>query len=183
MKTKDPEVLLPLPEDGDYSKELEGYATECEVQRYKKCRAIAKRYPLKETQRKFVEYYLATASAADAAEAAGFSRSNGYQLLKNPNIKMAIEEFAQQDELVMHREERMRWWSAVARGMVPQADMRARLQASQFLAKVSGDFEDRPLVQIANINNNTSGPNIDVSKLSTEQLEQLEKIMKAASDD
>ena len=150
------------------------------VNRKDQIQKIVEDEPLDEKKRQFVEHYLTCASAADAAEQSGFSRSYGSTLLKQPLVRAAIAKCIEGDELVMQREERLRVLTAYARGHVYGADHRARLDALKTLSKISGDFDDGVRVQIANINQN-NGPTLDLTKLSVEELENLAKIVDVAT--
>ena len=149
--------------------------------RAEKAKEITSTRPLSQKHETFVNSFLATGSVGDASEAAGYKRSYGWQLRRMPEINAAIQEYLESDEWVMDRGERFRWWTSVTRGMVPGFDARARLKASELMAKAAGDFDDSVKVQINNLQQN--GPQVDLSKLSVEQLEQFNKILSIATDE
>jgi len=142
---------------------------------------LVEKRPLKYQYKVFVQKFLTTGSPGDAAELSGFTRGYGYCLLQKPEINAAIQEFLESDEFVMDRGERFRWWTAVTRGMVPGFDSRARLKASELLAKAAGDFDDAVKIQINNLQQNT-GPTLDMTKLTDEQLTQMYAILDSVDD-
>lgn len=86
----------------------------------------------------------AAGNATAAAISAGYSKktaySQGQRLLKNVEIRTAIEKRQRADPDVATREERQRFWTQVMNDK--DADIKDRLRASEILGKASGDFID-----------------------------------------
>lgn len=138
---------------------------------------LSGRRVLTERQRRFVEAYLANPNAARAARIAGYTGQGntlevtGSRLLRNAQVRRAIEERTERDSRVMTREERQRWWTAVARGRDPNGgatppDWKARLRATELLAKSHADFLKRVELSV---------PRRDLSGLSEAELAELER--------
>ena len=109
-------------------------------------------YPISERERRFVEHFMgdAAGNATHAARLAGYSsktaRKQGSRLLTKGHIRAALAQRAQDDPAVWTREERQRFWTAIARGAdggYPEASLRDRLKASELLGKSQADFLDR----------------------------------------
>lgn len=103
-------------------------------------------------QRKFVEAYMASGNATEAARQAGYAHPNtaGPRLLVNDGIAAELEERQQKDPAVATREERQQFWSDVMRGVAVGVegskltpDLNQRLKASELLGKTGGDFVER----------------------------------------
>lgn len=109
---------------------------------------------LRERERQFVERFMASGNATQAAIAAGYSRNTasqiGYRLLRKVQIQKAIAARAERDPAVWGREERQRFWTAVASGADPfaKADLRDRLKASELLGRSQADFVDRHAIEV-----------------------------------
>ncbi len=108
--------------------------------------------PLSERERKFVEAFMgpAAGNATKAAQLAGYSvktaRKQGSRLLTKGHIRAAVQQRAVDDPAVWTREDRQRFWTAVARGAdggYPEASLRDRLKASELLGKSQADFIER----------------------------------------
>lgn len=99
---------------------------------------------LSEKQRRFVEAYMATANATEAARRAGYQgdantlSSVGHENLRKPEIAAAIRERAEADGLVADRQAQQRFWTAVM--LDPEQAMAQRLRASELLCKSQGGF-------------------------------------------
>jgi len=104
---------------------------------------------LSERERRFVEHFMAGGNATKAAAAAGYSKKTasqiGYRLLRKVQIQRAIAERAQNDPAVWTREDRQRFWTAIASGAAryESAALRDRLKASELLGRSQADFIDR----------------------------------------
>jgi phage terminase small subunit len=104
---------------------------------------------LTEQNRKFVEHFMATGNATQAAIAAGYSRRSAsqiaYQLLRKLQIQQAIAQRTQRDPAVWTREQRQRFWTTVASGAgtFAKASLRDRLKASELLGRSQADFVER----------------------------------------
>jgi phage terminase small subunit len=101
---------------------------------------------LSERQRLFVEAYMGEAkgNATQAAVLAGYAESGaaeqGRRLLRNDDVREAIDSRAEGDPRVMGREELQRFWTSVARGEEEDAKMADRLKASEYLGKTKALF-------------------------------------------
>lgn len=93
----------------------------------------------------------AAGNGTQAAIAAGYSpttaRQQASRLLTKDDIRRAIEERSQGDELTWTREQRQAFWSRIA-GDAREAT-RDRLKASELLARSQGDFIEKRLLQLA----------------------------------
>jgi phage terminase small subunit len=96
-------------------------------------------------QQRFVDAY--EGDATEAARKAGYSpksaRVNGPRLLKQPEVKAAIEArvSATRSELIATREQRQQFWTGVMRDS--KAEMRDRLKAAELLGKSQADFTEK----------------------------------------
>jgi len=104
---------------------------------------------LSERERQFVEHFMATGNATKAAAQAGYSKRTasqiGYRLLRKVQIQRAIAERAANDPVVWTREDRQRFWTAIASGASAYAvaTLRDRLKASELLGRSQADFIER----------------------------------------
>jgi phage terminase small subunit len=98
-----------------------------------------------------VEFFMgpAAGNATKAALMAGYSeataRKQGSRLLTFVDIQRAIDERANSDPVVWTREDRQRFWTAVASGApgYQDAPLRDRLKASELLGRSQADFTDK----------------------------------------
>jgi phage terminase small subunit len=106
---------------------------------------------LNERERRFVEAYMGAAAgnATKAARLAGYSTNtadkHASRLLRKVGIQQAIDQRAKTDPAVWTREDRLRFWTAVASGRAgfAKASLRDRLKASELLGKSQADFVER----------------------------------------
>jgi phage terminase small subunit len=106
---------------------------------------------LTERERNFIERYMgdAAGNATKAARLAGYSaktaRKQGSRLLTKGHIRAAIAQRTKDDPGVWTREDRQRFWTAVASGAsgYQLAALRDRLKASELLGKSQADFVER----------------------------------------
>jgi phage terminase small subunit len=99
---------------------------------------------LTEKQQRFVDYYLASGNAEDAAKKAGYNaRGNTTKLLQNTTIQQAIKE--RNKTIESHRiadmKEVKEFWTNLLRDN--QADARDRLKASEYIAKTNAAFIEK----------------------------------------
>jgi phage terminase small subunit len=105
--------------------------------------------PLSERKRKFVDAFMASGNATQAATAAGYSKKTakqqGSRLLTFVDVQQAIAARAQNDPAVWTRIERQQFWTEVARGEghYAKASLKDRLRASELLGKSQADFIER----------------------------------------
>ena len=124
-------------------------------------------------QEKFVDYYIETGNATEAAIRAGYSqktaRSVGAENLTKPYIKEYIEKRNKEleDTRIADMKEVKQFWTTILRdGFVEPKD---RLKASEYLAKTNGAFLDK-IEHSGGVNNQ-----IDLSGLTAEELRKLAK--------
>lgn len=117
---------------------------------------------LNERQKRFVDNYIATANASEAARRSGYSKRTagviGDENLKKPYIRKAIEERLNEMERgrVADTQEILEHLTAVVRGKVTEVIVtnsgksftvpvseRDRLRAAEHLLKVHGAFKDK----------------------------------------
>lgn len=87
-----------------------------------------------------------TKAAVLAGYAPATARHQASRLLTKAHIRSAIEERRQSDSLTWSREQRQAFWSRIAGD--ESVAVRDRLKASELLARASGDFLEKRLVQI-----------------------------------
>ena len=134
---------------------------------------------LTEKQKRFVDFYIESANATEAYKKAYNSKNDntaakeGHKLLKNPKITQEIEE--RNKQLESHRiadmEEVKRFWSDTLRD--ENIDHKHRLKASEYIAKTNAAFIEKREIT----GEMTQNINTDLSKLSVEELKQIESIL------
>lgn len=94
-------------------------------------------------QKKFVEAYCG--NATDAARQAGYKQPEaiGFENLRKPQIKAAIEtrDAGSKKKRIASREDRQNFWSQTMDD--PELDLKDRLRASELLGKSNADFIER----------------------------------------
>lgn len=96
----------------------------------------------------FIQEYLSSFNATEAAKRAGYSAKTAYsigaELLKNPEIQKAIEQHTQQriSSLIADRCERMTFLTGIMR------DDNHRLRACELLSRLDGDFINKSSVEV-----------------------------------
>lgn len=135
---------------------------------------------LTERQKRFVEYYLQTGNASEAARRAGYSKKVAYSIgeenLRKPAIKKAIdarlkkmdkERIADTDEVLEHLTQVLRGketevvvTNSGAKFTVPVAE-KDRLKAGEMILRVNGAFKEKVDVKV------------DTSQLLIETLEKV----------
>jgi phage terminase small subunit len=99
---------------------------------------------LTEKQQKFVDYYLASGNAEDAAKKAGYNaRGNTTKLLQNTTIQQAIEERNKSivNDRIANMEEVKQFWTNTMRD--GSVELNDRLKASEYIAKTNAAFINR----------------------------------------
>lgn len=98
-------------------------------------------------QQLFVREYLIDFNATRAAIKAGYSKRTAYsigqRLLKNVEIKQALDMAMNErkDNLIADRTARQKFWTAIMYD--ENEDTKHRLRASELLAKSEGDFTEK----------------------------------------
>lgn len=132
---------------------------------------------LTEKQQKFVDYYLASGNAEEAARKAGYNaRGNTTKLLQNTTIQQAIEERNKSlvSDRIANMEEVKQFWTDTMRN--DNAKLLERLKASEYIAKTNAAFIDK----VEHSGETTHNIHNDLSKLSVEELKQIESILSKA---
>lgn len=129
-------------------------------------------------QQKFVDYYIKTGNATDAAIKAGYSEKTaaitGHENLRKPNVKQAIDARNKQleDERIADIKEIKSFWTTVLRGdgngENEWYDVKDRIKASELLAKTTGAFIEK-VEHSGEINHNHNVMN----KLTEDELRKL----------
>jgi len=120
-----------------------------------------------EQQKRFVDFYIQTANATEAAKRAGYSPrtaySSGQRLLKRENIRRAIDERMDslENERIIQTEEILVHLSDVIRGQVTETIVTPggktflvpvreadRLRAAETILKIRGLFRDKVDVKV-----------------------------------
>ena len=99
---------------------------------------------LTEKQQRFVDYYIASGNAEEAARKAGYNaRGNTTKLLQNTTIKQAIEERnkALVSDRVADMAEVKAFWTNTMRN--EEVEFKDRLKASEYIAKTNAAFIER----------------------------------------
>ena len=110
--------------------------------------------PENERRRRFVELFMGEChgNATQAYIRAGYSKKGAAQsahvLLRNPEIRRALEQRVRDCPLVASRKDRQEWWSALMRGDGSYIGWKeeSRVNASHLLGKSSGDFVQHHIV-------------------------------------
>ncbi len=117
---------------------------------------------MNERQKKFVDYYIQTGNASEAARRAGYSKKTAYSIgeenLRKPEIRKAIERRlkSMESKRVAETQEVLEHLTSVLRGEVQEEVVTAsgkqftipvsekdRLKAAEMLLKVSGAFKEK----------------------------------------
>jgi phage terminase small subunit len=117
--------------------------------------------------RRFVEVFMTTTNATEAARAAGYTGSSkvasesARKLLKRPDVQKMIEDAraAATKDAIATREERQAWWTRIMRGepipvvvkgkkKMAVPPLAERRKASELLGKSQGDFVHRVDVKV-----------------------------------
>ena len=108
-----------------------------------------KKEPLSPIEERFLQEYIKSGNAREAAKIAGYQGS-GNALLNKPNVQARIKRIMRklQKQAVASGEEVMNYFTAVMRGEVPdqfglEASIADRTKAAQELAKRTIDMENR----------------------------------------
>lgn len=108
-----------------------------------------KKEPLSPVEERFLQEYIKSGNAREAAKIAGYQGS-GNALLNKPNVQARIKRIMRklQKQAVASGEEVMNYFTAVMRGEVPdqfglEASIADRTKAAQELAKRTIDMENR----------------------------------------
>lgn len=99
---------------------------------------------LTEKQQKFVDYYLASGNAEEAARKAGYNaRGNTTKLLQNTTIQKAIKERNESiiSDRIADMEEVKQFWTNTMRN--DETELKDRLKASEYIAKTNAAFIDK----------------------------------------
>lgn len=145
---------------------------------------------LTEQQKKFADNYIMSGNATQSYLDAGYkvkddsvARANASRLLTNANVLAYIQDKQKvlQKATIATQEEILEFWTNTMREI--QTERRDRLKASEYLAKSKVMFTDK-----LEVSGKDGGPiqtevKHDLSKLSIEELSQLEDIINKTSND
>jgi phage terminase small subunit len=139
---------------------------------------------LTEKQKRFAEEYVKTGNATQSYIDAGYSatkrevaEANARKLLgSNSGITRYIKELNDRlmSEQIADMEEVKKFWTDTLRDA--EIDHKHRLKASEYIAKTNAAFIDKQEVT----GEMTQNINTDLSKLSVEELKQIESILSKA---
>lgn len=133
---------------------------------------------LTEKQKRFADYYIESANATEAAKKAGYKQPHvqGSQNLEKLSVRNYIEERNKQleDIRIADMKEVKEFWSNTMRNI--QNELKDRLKASEYIAKTNAAFIEKREVS----GETTHNINTDLSKLSVEELKQIESILSKA---
>lgn len=103
-------------------------------------------------QQLFIQHYLCSLNATEAAKLAGYSAKTAYsigaELLKNPEIQKAIEQQTHEriNSLIANRSERMIFLTGIMRDI--EQNTKERLRACELLCRLDGDFINKSSVEV-----------------------------------
>lgn len=132
-------------------------------------------------QQSFVDYYLTSGNAEEAARKAGYNaRGNTTKLLQSTTIQNAIKERNKliESDRIADMEEVKRFWSDTLRD--EDMDPKHRLKASEYIAKTNAAFIEKQEISGETTHNIKS--QTDLSKLSVKELKEIESILSKAAD-
>jgi phage terminase small subunit len=137
---------------------------------------------LTEKQKLFADLYIETGNATEAYKRVYKSQNDNtagkeaFKLLRNPKITPYLEERNKQFEShrIADMEEVKRFWSDTLRD--ENIDHKHRLKASEYIAKTNAAFIEKREIT----GEMTQNINTDLSKLSVEELKQIESILSKA---
>ena len=100
----------------------------------------------------FIQHYLCSLNATEAAKRAGYSAKTAYsigaELLKNPEIQKAIEQQTHEriNSLIADRSERMIFLTGIMRDI--EQNTKERLKACELLSRLDGDFVSKSSIEV-----------------------------------
>jgi phage terminase small subunit len=141
---------------------------------------------LTELQRKFCDYYIQSGNATESYLKAGYktkgdgARVNASRLLTNANVQEYIKERNKQleSDRIANMEEVKTFWTNTMRN--GEADLKDRLKASEYIAKTNAAFIEKQ--QITGEMQQNVNVQTDLSKLTVEELKELESILSKTAD-
>ena len=134
---------------------------------------------LTEKQKRFADYYIASGNAEESAKKAGYNaRGNTTKLLQNTTIQQYIKERNKllESDRIANMEEVKQFWTNTMRN--DEVELKDRLKASEYIAKTNAAFIEKQQITGEITQNVNVEP--DLSKLSVEELKQLESILSKA---
>ena len=103
-------------------------------------------------QQLFIQHYLCSLNATEAAKRAGYSAKTAYsigaELLKNPEIQKAIEQQSHEriNKLIADRNERMQLLTAIIRS--DDESTKDKIKAIELLSRLDGDFISKSSIEV-----------------------------------
>jgi phage terminase small subunit len=134
---------------------------------------------LSEQQKKFADYYIESGNASESYQRAGYKAKgnvaevNASRLLRNAKVQEYIKErnkLLESDRIANMEEVKTFWTNTMRNG---NADLKDRLKASEYIAKTNAAFIEKQQIT----GEMTQNINTDLSKLSVEELKQIETIL------
>ena len=141
---------------------------------------------LSEQQKKFADLYIQSGNAKQSYINAGYKAKgnvaevNASRLLRNAKVLAYVQERNQQlsDDRIADMEEVKRFWSETLRD--EDMDPKHRLKASEYIAKTNAAFIEKQ--EISGETTHNIKTQSDLSKLSVEELKELETILSKTAD-
>jgi phage terminase small subunit len=141
---------------------------------------------LSEQQKRFADYYIQSGNASEAYRKAEYkakgnaAEAAASRLLRNVKVIDYIEQRNKQfeNDRIADMEEVKRFWTETMRNK--NIEQKDRLKASEYIAKTNGAFIEKREIS-GEMNQNVHIDN-DLSKLSVEELKELEKILSKTTE-
>jgi len=138
---------------------------------------------LSEQQKKFADYFIESGNATEAYRRAGYkskgaaAEANASRLIRNDKVQEYIAKRNKQleSDRVASMEEVKQFWTNTMRDN--EAEIKDRLKASEYIAKTNAAFIEKQQIT----GEMTQNIQTDLSKLSVEELKQIESILTKAN--
>lgn len=137
---------------------------------------------MNEQQKRFADYYIETGNATESYKRAGYKAKgnvaevNASRLLRNAKVQEYIVERNKQleSDRIADMEEVKTFWTNTMRNN--EVELKDRLKASEYIAKTNAAFIEKQQIT----GEMTQHISNDLSKLSVEELKQIESILSKA---
>jgi phage terminase small subunit len=141
---------------------------------------------MNEQQKRFADYYIESGNATESYKRAGYkakgnvAEANASRLLRHAKVQEYIEERNKQleSDRIANMEEVKTFWTNTMRN--GEADLKDRLKASEYIAKTNAAFIEKQ--QITGEMQQNVNVQTDLSKLTVEELKELESILSKTAD-
>jgi phage terminase small subunit len=139
-----------------------------------------------ERQKRFADLYIQTGNASESYQRAGYKAKGNVaeaaasRLLRNVKVIKYIAERNKQleSDRIANMEEVKTFWTNTMRN--GEADLKDRLKASEYIAKTNAAFIEKQ--QITGEMQQNVNVQSDLSKLTVEELKELESILSKTAD-